>query len=123
MYCGLQANMRKGESSPQPHRRGLILLPPQHCLLVLRASRSPPSAGSHQPRCQSIPIRAGTLTFSSSYLMASFICQTNVKNTIPQAQSLWQCRQLFFVHHLLPLREVRVELSAAQPPYSSYRSN
>lgn len=31
----------------------------------------------------------GTLTFSSSYLMVVFICQTNVRNTIPQAQSLW----------------------------------
>lgn len=29
--------------------------------------------------------------------MVGFICQTNVKNTIPQAQSLWQHGQLFFV--------------------------
>lgn len=40
---------------------------------------------------------SGTLTFSSSYLMGGFICQTNVKNTIPQARSLWQRRQLFLV--------------------------
>lgn len=39
---------------------------------------------------------AGTLTFSSSYLMVVFICQTNVKNTIPRAQSLWHRGQLFF---------------------------
>lgn len=38
---------------------------------------------------------AGTLTFSSSYLMVVFICQTNVRNTIPQAQSLWHHSQLF----------------------------
>lgn len=37
---------------------------------------------------------ARTLTFSSSYLMVLFIYQTNVRNTIPQAQSLWHQRQL-----------------------------
>lgn len=56
MFLGLQAGMQKGEISPQTHQKDFILLPPQHCLLVLRASRSPQSTGSHQTRCQTIPI-------------------------------------------------------------------
>lgn len=118
----LQINVENGVISPQPNQRGFIPPPPQIRLLVLRASQSPLSAGSHQTRCQSIPIWAGTLTFSSPYLMAGFICQTNVKNTIPQAQSLWQCSQLFLVRHPLTLREGRVELPVAYPPYASCQS-
>lgn len=52
---------------------------------------------------------AGTLTFSSSYLMVVFICQTNVRNTIPQAQSLWHHCQLSSHPPRLP----------SLPPFSS----
>lgn len=70
------------------------------------------SGASHQTRCQTVYVRAGILTFSSSYLMVFFICQTNVRNTIPQAQSLWHHSQLF----LLPFR-------APFPPHREQRSS
>lgn len=41
-------------------------------------------------------LMAGTLTFSSSYLMVGFIrCQTNVRSTVLRAQSLWLQSQLY----------------------------
>lgn len=73
---------------------------------------------------------AGTLTFSSSYLMVVFICQTNVRNTIPQAQSLWQHRQLLLLSLRLPppslppsLHSSHCELQATRLQYHSYHSN
>lgn len=69
---------------------------------------------------------AGTLTFSSSYLMVVFICQTNVRNTIPQAQSLWHHCQLFLPPSPPPIPAsllFPLELQARHLQYRSYQSN
>lgn len=72
---------------------------------------------------------AGILTFSSSYLMVVFICQTNVRNTIPQAQSLWHHSQLFLPHPCppslpsFPSGSWTAELQARHLQYRSCQSN
>lgn len=69
---------------------------------------------------------AGTLTFSSSYPMVFFICQTNVRNTIPQAQSLWHHSQLLLPPPCLPSLCAglwRLELQARHLQYHSCQSN
>lgn len=70
---------------------------------------------------------AGTLTFSSSYLMVVFICQTNVRNTIPQAQSLWHHGQLFLPLPASAPYPLDCERQSSKPArhlqYHSYQSN
>lgn len=75
-----------------------VTLPPQMPSVLAPLVHTEQRKSSNKMPHQSYLI-AGTLTFSFSYLMVVFIYQTNVRNTIPQAQSLWCVSQLF----LLPL--------------------
>lgn len=65
---------------------------------------------------------AGTVTFSSSYLMVVFICQTNVRNTVPQAQSLWHQSQLFLPSPCLPSVPSGLWTAELQARHLQYRS-
>lgn len=92
--------------------------------LLVYAERSK-SSNKMPNHCDPI---AGTLTFFSTYLMVVFICQTNVRNAIPQAQSLWQHGQLFPPLSLPPHCPSRpqsstAELGARRLQYRSYQSN
>lgn len=85
MYQGLQANMQKDEMSPQL-QQGF------YSPALSSGSQGFSFTTEHRKSSNKMPnppyLISGTLTFSSLYLMVGFVCQTNVKNTIPQAQSL-----------------------------------
>lgn len=102
-------------SASPPHISSLLAL-----LVHTERSKSSNKMPNH---CYLI---AGTLTFSSSYLMVVFICQTNVRNTIPQAQSLWHHCQLFLPPSPPPIPAsllFPLELQARHLQYRSYQSN
>lgn len=99
-------NNIRGKYFRHPQLRDFIQPHPQCWLPAYPTSWVPLVHAERRKSSNKMPnhgyLIAGTLTFSSSYLMVVFICQTNVRNTIPQAQSLWQHRQLLLLSPHLP---------------------